>query len=162
MSGLTGSQFFQAGWVFWSLRLGPTYHKRARNSPSPPKPIPVEYYLIRLFGAEEGTRTPTPLRVHGPEPCASANAATSALKSARESPARQRKPCTLILSGLRMLSNGGDWQSESADFQITKGASPAPTASRPSCWESGANFAEYPSACYEGVQRRIGPRGPRE
>src|SRR5579871_3949503 len=29
-------------------------------------------------GAEEGTRTPTPLRVHGPEPCASANSATSA------------------------------------------------------------------------------------
>jgi hypothetical protein len=31
-------------------------------------------------GAEEGTRTPTPLRVHGPEPCASANSATSASK----------------------------------------------------------------------------------
>ena len=31
-----------------------------------------------VFGAEEGTRTPTPLRVHGPEPCASANSATSA------------------------------------------------------------------------------------
>ena len=29
-------------------------------------------------GAIEGTRTPTPLRVHGPEPCASANSATSA------------------------------------------------------------------------------------
>jgi hypothetical protein len=32
----------------------------------------------REIGAEEGTRTPTPLRVHGPEPCASANSATSA------------------------------------------------------------------------------------
>src|SRR5271166_1523032 len=32
----------------------------------------------RDLGAEEGTRTPTPLRVHGPEPCASANSATSA------------------------------------------------------------------------------------
>ncbi len=31
-----------------------------------------------IYGAEEGTRTPTPLRVHGPEPCASANSATSA------------------------------------------------------------------------------------
>ena len=30
------------------------------------------------FGAEEGTRTPTPLRVRGPEPRASANSATSA------------------------------------------------------------------------------------
>src|SRR5581483_10329104 len=32
----------------------------------------------RTLGAEEGTRTPTPLRAHGPEPCASANSATSA------------------------------------------------------------------------------------
>src|SRR5260221_14347916 len=30
------------------------------------------------IGAEEGTRPPTPLRVHGPEPCPSANSATSA------------------------------------------------------------------------------------
>jgi hypothetical protein len=35
------------------------------------------------LGAEEGTRTPTPLRVHGPEPCASANSATSARKVLR-------------------------------------------------------------------------------
>src|SRR5664280_4581 len=34
--------------------------------------------LAEAYGAEEGTRTPTPLRVHGPEPCASANSATSA------------------------------------------------------------------------------------
>src|ERR1700678_3487961 len=32
----------------------------------------------KKLGAEEGTRTPTPLRVHGPEPCASANSATTA------------------------------------------------------------------------------------
>src|SRR3984885_14782096 len=31
-----------------------------------------------INGAIEGTRTPTPLRVHGPEPCASANSATMA------------------------------------------------------------------------------------
>src|SRR5579859_657201 len=31
-----------------------------------------------ILGAEEGTRTPTPLRVRGPEPRASANSATSA------------------------------------------------------------------------------------
>ena len=31
-----------------------------------------------MIGAEEGTRTPTPLRVRGPEPRASANSATSA------------------------------------------------------------------------------------
>jgi hypothetical protein len=33
---------------------------------------------LEAFGAEEGTRTPTPLRVRGPEPRASANSATSA------------------------------------------------------------------------------------
>ena len=32
----------------------------------------------KINGAIEGTRTPTPLRVHGPEPCASANSATMA------------------------------------------------------------------------------------
>src|ERR1700745_3173052 len=33
---------------------------------------------LKPTGAIEGTRTPTPLRVHGPEPCASANSATMA------------------------------------------------------------------------------------
>jgi hypothetical protein len=32
-----------------------------------------------ISGAIEGTRTPTPLPVHGPEPCASANSATMAI-----------------------------------------------------------------------------------
>jgi hypothetical protein len=32
-----------------------------------------------FVGAIEGTRTPTPLPVHGPEPCASANSATMAI-----------------------------------------------------------------------------------
>jgi hypothetical protein len=39
---------------------------------------------LNIFGAIEGTRTPTPLRVHGPEPCASANSATMASSSTRE------------------------------------------------------------------------------
>ena len=34
--------------------------------------------VIDLSGAEGGTRTPTPLRAHDPESCASANSATSA------------------------------------------------------------------------------------
>ena len=38
----------------------------------------AEPQTVSRIGAEEGTRTPTPLRVHGPEPCASANSATSA------------------------------------------------------------------------------------
>jgi hypothetical protein len=38
------------------------------------------YFVIILSnGAIEGTRTPTPLPVHGPEPCASANSATMAI-----------------------------------------------------------------------------------
>src|SRR5205085_11946201 len=40
---------------------------------------------ITRDGAEEGTRTPTPLRAHGPEPCASANSATSAWCADRRS-----------------------------------------------------------------------------
>src|SRR6202044_2907297 len=35
-------------------------------------------HASKTLGAIEGTRTPTPLRVHGPEPCASANSATMA------------------------------------------------------------------------------------
>src|SRR5947207_3200767 len=42
-------------------------------------------------GAEEGTRTPTPLRVHGPEPCASANSATSALGMRRTTARRNER-----------------------------------------------------------------------
>jgi hypothetical protein len=45
----------------------------------------VRYSQWRMFdksliflGAEGGTRTPTPLRAHDPESCASANSATSA------------------------------------------------------------------------------------
>src|ERR1700678_2998828 len=45
------------------------------------------------FGAIEGTRTPTPLPVHGPEPCASANSATMAiLDRPIFGPAMQRRP----------------------------------------------------------------------
>ena len=47
--------------------------------------------INNLKSAEEGTRTPTPLRVHGPEPCASANSATSALCCARPNPALRRE-----------------------------------------------------------------------
>jgi hypothetical protein len=43
----------------------------------------IELIACGTFGAEEGTRTPTPLRVRGPEPRASANSATSALETAQ-------------------------------------------------------------------------------
>jgi hypothetical protein len=57
-------------------------------------------------GAEEGTRTPTPLRVHGPEPCASANSATSALESAGEAGAATGTT-SLFYKQYRVCQNGG-------------------------------------------------------
>src|ERR1700757_3791948 len=59
-------------------------------------------------GAEEGTRTPTPLRVHGPEPCASANSATSAsgLHCAAARWAACQEEQLSILQTLPPLSNG--------------------------------------------------------
>src|SRR5580658_493499 len=53
--------------------------------------------LISLLfdGAEEGTRTPTPLRVRGPEPRASANSATSARETAQAGCAEQAATLSL-------------------------------------------------------------------
>jgi hypothetical protein len=48
--------------------------------------------MICLLGAIEGTRTPTPLPVHGPEPCASANSATMAILDCNAA-AALRPPC---------------------------------------------------------------------
>ena len=64
---------------------------------------PLQVFDFNRFGAEEGTRTPTPLRVHGPEPCASANSATSA----RRSPAREALDGQqlLVLQRLPPVSN---------------------------------------------------------
>jgi hypothetical protein len=61
---------------------------RAPKSPSGASDLnPGKMWLIS--GAIEGTRTPTPLPVHGPEPCASANSATmaSGLQMQRQLPA---------------------------------------------------------------------------
>src|SRR6266403_1720984 len=43
---------------------------------------------IASLGAEGGTRTPTPLRAHDPESCASANSATSARRASFIIPSR--------------------------------------------------------------------------
>src|SRR5947209_7078742 len=58
-------------------------------------------------GAIEGTRTPTPLRVHGPEPCASANSATmaSGLVLQRRSHYDHRRLRHLFLQGADGVSN---------------------------------------------------------
>ena len=53
------------------------------------------------FGAIEGTRTPTPLPVHGPEPCASANSATMA-----SGLLRSRQPMLPDQEDLRFYSTG--------------------------------------------------------
>jgi hypothetical protein len=66
---------------------------------------------LRKFstGAIEGTRTPTPLPVHGPEPCASANSATMASGLQLRQPERRRirKTCTSILQATIRVSTPG-------------------------------------------------------
>src|ERR1700679_973528 len=59
------------------------------------------------FGAIEGTRTPTPLPVHGPEPCASADSATMAIWFAmqRRPEGRRDGKNTPILQACQSLSN---------------------------------------------------------
>src|ERR1700719_3255270 len=59
-------------------------------------------------GAIEGTRTPTPLRVHGPEPCASANSATMAKSDSVTGTLAshlQERTTDSILQARRWLSN---------------------------------------------------------
>jgi hypothetical protein len=70
-------------------------------------------------GAAEGTRTPTPLPEHGPEPCASANSATAALIS----------KLSRVLAGSRRGAAHAGEQEE------TTGA--APTAARANRAERG-------------------------
>ena len=62
----------------------------------------------RIIGAIEGTRTPTPLPVHGPEPCASANSATMAsglTLQRRPQGHRNRKTYIFILPPPSPVSN---------------------------------------------------------
>src|SRR5437588_5550365 len=63
----------------------------------------------KMLGAIEGTRTPTPLPVHGPEPCASANSATMAIWTCNAAAApkgrRVRKTNSSILQPYHRLSN---------------------------------------------------------
>ena len=67
-----------------------------------------QFAFENFFGAIEGTRTPTPLPVHGPEPCASANSATMALlnqNAAAVQGRRVRKIDIPILQPCHRLSN---------------------------------------------------------
>ena len=58
--------------------ISPASQLRAPRNSTNQKSEHPERCSLNNFGAEGGTRTPTPLRVHGPEPCASANSATTA------------------------------------------------------------------------------------
>ena len=72
-----------------------------------------------MIGAEEGTRTPTPLRVHGPEPCASANSATSARESAQAGSLKQATALSLANAGGRVKFRRAVWL-RSLWFSATK------------------------------------------
>src|SRR5579863_5962576 len=68
-----------------------------------------KYKKTLVHGAEEGTRTPTPLRVHGPEPCASANSATSARETCLIGFARQAATLSLAKAAYRVKSRWLNW-----------------------------------------------------
>ena len=102
------------------------------------------------LGAIEGTRTPTPLRVHGPEPCASANSATMAKSdSVTGRPLRgtfQERTTANILQGRRSLSNvraaglqASGFRHLSSNAALTHGA-PKAEACRPTRYPSSLAF----------------------
>src|SRR5580700_5055883 len=97
------------------------------------------------FGAIEGTRTPTPLRVHGPEPCASANSATMAKSdSLRGDPCGapfRREPQIIFYRGVARCQTfeqqaAGFWYL-SSNAVLTPGA---PKACRPTRYPSSLAF----------------------
>ena len=76
---LVGSEFDSVG-LPSGTRLGtPVYPRLGRRKCGRTRPLRQDVRSTQNRGAIEGTRTPTPLRVHGPEPCASANSATMAI-----------------------------------------------------------------------------------
>src|ERR1700689_5063600 len=80
---------------------------------------------MRNFGAEEGTRTPTPLRVRGPEPRASANSATSAQETCLDKSARQAASLSLAneAGGVKLCSGRGIGAGKSAPPHLLDRAS---------------------------------------
>src|SRR5579863_8258878 len=64
-------------------------------------------FISKIFGAEEGTRTHTPLRVRGPEPRASANSATSARDTYLAVSARQAATLSLANAASSVKSESG-------------------------------------------------------
>src|ERR1700735_1235173 len=62
------------------------------------KGLGLSLIILKRFGAEEGTRTPTPLRVRGPEPRASANSATSALYTTWQRSLRKCFPAPILVT----------------------------------------------------------------
>src|SRR5215831_12012908 len=84
----------------------------------------MESIAYRIFGAEEGTRTPTPLRVHGPEPCASANSATSARGTCLACSARRAATLSLA-NAVCCVKSARGWE-----IGAGKSAPPSPSFQR--------------------------------
>jgi hypothetical protein len=90
--------------------------------------------FIFEIGAEEGTRTPTPLRVHGPEPCASANSATSArMKSSSDGWTDSPISVAKALPGVKLayIEPPASTLSRKADLYLCISAIPAQPTCRP-------------------------------
>src|SRR5580698_11489622 len=71
----------------WGQQRGDSNVGTAASAVQPSAARLAQLFQFLMSGAIEGTRTPTPLPVHGPEPCASANSATMA-----SGPTLQRRP----------------------------------------------------------------------
>ena len=81
--GLEPSRCLRVAFEFWCRRKDSNLHAACAlpssfGAEERTRTFTLLARCLRDFGAEERTRTFTPLRVHGPEPCASANSATSA------------------------------------------------------------------------------------
>src|SRR6202034_441461 len=66
------------GTATWGQQRGDSNVGTAASAVQPSAARLAQLFQFLMSGAIEGTRTPTPLPVHGPEPCASANSATMA------------------------------------------------------------------------------------
>jgi hypothetical protein len=84
--------------------------------------------IFEKFGAEGGTRTPTPLRVHGPEPCASANSATTARRESPWLDGQSTLTEFLVLQTRRLLSIlcGGESSPEETASNFRSRGTPLP------------------------------------
>src|ERR1035438_517204 len=86
------------------LAMRKTWRRRRDSNLSRFEGVSEAKDLAKDHGAGGGTRTPTPLRVHGPEPCASANSATSARVDASQK-LNSRSGSMIIVKAQLAISN---------------------------------------------------------